>query len=65
MLKDADKLLTAYRDGYKDGYTKGYFKGRLKAFKILKDIIDEKTFDAVKALDTVDEAKIEGDVNHD
>lgn len=65
MPKDADRLLTAYRDGYKDGYTVGYFKGRLKAFKILKDIIDEKTFDAAKALDIVDEPKIERDVNHD
>lgn len=62
MSKDADRLLTAYRDGYKEGYTKGYLKGRLKAFKILKDIIDEKTFDAAKALDIADEVKIEGDV---
>lgn len=61
MPREADMLLTAYRDGYKAGYAKGYLKGQLEAFKILKDIIDEKTFDAAKALDTGDEVKIERD----
>lgn len=61
MPREADRLLTAYHDGYKDGYEKGYLKGQLKAFKILKDIIDEKTFDAAKALDISDEVKIERD----
>lgn len=61
MPRDADMLLTAYHDGYKEGYTKGYLRGQLNAFKILKDIIDEKTFDVAKALDTADEVKIERD----
>ena len=65
MPREADMLLTAYRDGYKEGYAKGYLEGRLKALKTLKDIIDEKTFDAAKALDIADEVKIERDVNHD
>lgn len=62
MPREADMLLTAYRDGYKAGYAKGYLKGQLEAFKILKDIIDEKTFDATQALDNAGEVKIERDV---
>ena len=62
-MTEADKLLNAYRDGYREGFTKGYFKGRLKAFKNLKDIIDEKTSDATKAMEIADEVKPEENDN--
>lgn len=67
-MTEGEKILNAYRDGYKegvnDGYKRGYLNGRLKAFEILKNIIDEKAFEALKMLNNIDEVKLE-EIDHE